>query len=175
MTDSVDVQALEDEKVKSSEIDNDEMLEDSELEDIEDADDETDDEEDATEETDDLGDDYDDVDALNRGDFKPAYFNRVRDNSVEWYTGQTIITATFSQRKWINKIKRLAEKHPDEVTIDGDYEDCILVHMPISYVKISPPKKVSAEQRERMRLQAQKNIAEGKFGRKKKSDTVKED
>ena len=132
--------------------------------------DDTEDEEDTEdiEEPDDLGEDYDE-DALNRGDFKSAFFNRCRDNSIEWYTGQTRITATFSQRKWINKIKRLAAKRPNEVEIVVENTDSIVVHMPIGYVKISPPKTVSAEQRERMRLQAQKNIAEGKFGRKKKN------
>ena len=174
MTDSVDVQMTEDEPIDKRDDIVEEPIEDVDLEDIDDSEDDIEDEDDTTDEVDDLGDDYDDVDALNRGDFKPAYFNRVRDNSVEWYTGQTIVTATFSQRKWINKLKRLAEKHPDEVTIEKEYDDCILVHMPIGYVKISPPKKVSAEQRERMRLQAQKNIAEGKFGRKKKTEKTEE-
>lgn len=116
-----------------------------------------------------------DVNALNRGEFSPSFFNTSRDNTVEWYTGQTIVTVTASQRKYVNKIKRLSEKRPDEVKITKQNIDgSIVAHMPLSYIKISPPKKVSAEQRERMRLQAQKNIAEGKFGRKKK-EQVDED
>ena len=79
------------------------------------------------------------------------------------------VTGTFSQRKWISKIKKLAEKRPDEVEIVVENTDgSIVAHLPLSYIKISPPKKVSEEQKERMRLQAQKNIAEGKLGRKKK-------
>lgn len=99
----------------------------------------------------------------------PKYFNKCRDNGVEWYTGETKVTGTFSQRKWISKIKKLAEKRPDEVEIVVENTDgSIVAHLPLSYIKISPPKKVSEEQKERMRLQAQKNIAEGKLGRKKK-------
>ncbi len=163
MSDNVELHVSDEEMNTDDIVDIDEDMED-------DIDDELEDDIDDSEEQEDLGDE----EALNRGDFKPSYFDRCRDNSVEWYTGQTIITATFSQRKWINKIKRLALKHPTEVIIEHDYPDAIVVHMPIGYIKISPPKKVSAEQRERMRLQAQKNIAEGKFGRKKKSDVTEE-
>ena len=100
------------------------------------------------------------------------FFNKCRDNGVEWYTGQERVTATFSQRKWISKIKKYAEKRPDDVTIVVENLDgSIMAHLPLSWVKISPPKQVSEEQKERMRLQAQKNIAEGKFGRRKKVNT----
>ena len=172
MSDNVELQVSDDELKKNDIVDIDEDMEDDIDDDDldEDIEDDLYDDSEDSEDQDELGDE----DALNRGDFKPLYFNKCRDNSVEWYTGQTIITATFSQRKWINKIRRLAEKHPDEVKIDIENPDSIVVHMPIGYIKISPPKKVSAEQRERMRLQAQKNIAEGKFGRKKKSDVTVE-
>ena len=100
---------------------------------------------------------------------KSRFFNKCRDNGVEWYTGDDKVTVTFSQRKWVSKIKKLSVSRPDEVELVVENEDgSIVAHIPLSYVKISPPKKVSEEQKERMRLQAQKNIAEGKFGRKKK-------
>lgn len=102
---------------------------------------------------------------------KSRFFNKCRDNGVEWYTGDERVTATFSQRKWVSKIKKLADKRPADVEIVAENEDgSIVAHLPLSFIKISPPKQVSEEQKERMRLQAQKNIAEGKFGRKKKVD-----
>lgn len=99
------------------------------------------------------------------------FFNTCKDNSVDWYTGENIITGTFSQRKWVNKIKRLAASHPDDVKIVVENQDgSILAKMPLSYFKLTPPRQVSDEQRERMRTIAQKNIAEGKLGRKAKAD-----
>ena len=100
---------------------------------------------------------------------KARFFNKCRDNGVEWYTGDERVTVTFSQRKWVSKIKKLAEKRPNDVEIVVENEDgSIVAHLPLSFIKISPPKQVSEEQKERMRLQAQKNIADGKFGRRKK-------
>ena len=47
------------------------------------------------------------------------FFNSIKDNSIDWFTGQTRVNITFSQRKWINKIKKLAEKYPNEVIIQN--------------------------------------------------------
>lgn len=104
---------------------------------------------------------------LDNDEFSPTFFNSIKDNSIDWFTGQTRVNITFSQRKWINKIKKLAEKYPNEVIIQNDYGDCINAKIPLKFIKIGAPRQVSDEQRERMREQAKKNMAEGKlFGRK---------
>lgn len=56
--------------------------------------------------------------------------------------------ATFcsAERKWINKINKLYEKYPDEVEIVAVPEEndgMIYAHLPKSWLKISPPKKVN--------------------------------
>ena len=57
------------------------------------------------------------------------------------------ITA-YNGSKIKNKVVKLAESRPDEVNIVKENEDgSILASVPIKYVKISPPKKVSDEQR----------------------------
>ena len=100
---------------------------------------------------------------------KARFFNKCRDNGVECYTVDERVTVKFSQRKCVSKIKKLADKRPNDVEIVVENEDgSIVAHLPLSFIKISPPKQVSEEQKERMRLQAQKNIADGKFGRRKK-------
>lgn len=51
--------------------------------------------------------------------------------------------------KWINKIKKLKEEHPDEVKIIAENADgSICAKLPIKYLKISAPRKVSEEQRQ---------------------------
>lgn len=70
-----------------------------------------------------------------------------------------------NERKWINKILRLKDKYPDEVEIINTPEDnygSITAHIPKSWMKVSPPKKMNlteeqkAERAERMRKIAQK-------------------
>jgi hypothetical protein len=39
------------------------------------------------------------------------------ENAIEWLRDQDRITVTLSDRKMINKVKRIAEKHPQDVEI----------------------------------------------------------
>lgn len=74
------------------------------------------------------------------------------ENCIEFLRNEKTATVTFSQRKYITKIKRLAEKYPDEVEICAENEDgSIVAHIPVKYVRISPPKKLTEEQKESLR------------------------
>ena len=58
-----------------------------------------------------------------------------RENAIEWYNGEDIITVTLSQKKFINKIQKLAKENPDEVIIDKINQDgTILAHIPLKYL-----------------------------------------
>jgi hypothetical protein len=49
-----------------------------------------------------------------------------------------------SEQKWINKILKLRESHPDEVKIvylPEDNNGMLLAHVPKSWFKVSPPAK----------------------------------
>ena len=71
------------------------------------------------------------------------------ENCIEWINNQKQITVSLCQEKWINKIKILKEKHPDDVIIMAENEDgSICAKLPIKFLKISAPKKVSEEQRQ---------------------------
>ena len=69
---------------------------------------------------------------------------------IEWikgdeYAGVTVPSGTALKSKLI----RLSEKNPKEVTIIVENKDgSLFAHVPVSYVKISPPRQVSDEQRE---------------------------
>lgn len=72
----------------------------------------------------------------------------LRENALEWYTGDNIITVTLSQKRLINKIKKMAQEFPDEVKIDCvNDEGTVLAHIPLSYLKITRPREISEEQR----------------------------
>lgn len=71
------------------------------------------------------------------------------ENVIEFLNNQHTITVSFCMQKWINKIKKLKELHPDDVKILAENDDgSICAKLPIKYLKISAPKKVSEEQRQ---------------------------
>ena len=68
--------------------------------------------------------------------------DRVIDNCFEWILGETTASVTFSQKKFVNKLKKLAKQYPDNVEIIAENEDgSICAHVPVSWFKFSPPKK----------------------------------
>lgn len=70
--------------------------------------------------------------------------------SIEWikgaeYAGVTVPSGTALK----SKLLKLAVQNPDEVKIIVENKDgSIFAHIPVKYVKISPPRQVSEEQRE---------------------------
>lgn len=70
--------------------------------------------------------------------------------SIEWikgaeYAGVTVPSGTALK----SKLLRLAENYPDEVKVKAENSDgSLFVHIPVKYVKISPPRQVSDKQKE---------------------------
>ena len=69
---------------------------------------------------------------------------------IEWikgndYAGVTVPSGTALK----SKLMRYAHERPDEVKLMAENKDgSAFFHIPISYVKVSPPRKVSEAQRE---------------------------
>ena len=88
-----------------------------------------------------------------------------QENVIEFLKGEKTATISFTQGKYANKIKRLAEEYPDDVRIvheakkvivteDGGETEAIqsiVAHIPVRWVRIAPPRKMSDEQREAAR------------------------
>lgn len=70
--------------------------------------------------------------------------------AIEWvkgaeYAGVTVPSGTAFK----SKLLKLSQDYPDEVKIIAVNDDgSLFAHIPVKYVKISPPRKVSEEQRE---------------------------
>jgi hypothetical protein len=47
----------------------------------------------------------------------------LKENVIEWYTGDDTCTATFTQKKFINRIRRLSETHGKRVKIVAENAD----------------------------------------------------
>ena len=77
------------------------------------------------------------------------HFNNNNENCIEFLNNQHSITVSFCMPKWINKVNKLKEEHPDDVKILAENKDgSICAKLPIKYLKISAPRKVSDEQRQ---------------------------
>lgn len=69
--------------------------------------------------------------------------------AIEWikgndYAGVTVPSGTALK----SKLMRYAQERPDEVKLMAENKDGSAVfHVPVSYIKVSPPRKVSEEQR----------------------------
>lgn len=75
--------------------------------------------------------------------------NSCTENAIEWVKDAKRATLTLSQRRTISRVKKLAESHPEECQIIAENKDgSIYAHVPVSWVKIGPPRKISEEQRE---------------------------
>lgn len=78
------------------------------------------------------------------------------ENVIEFLNGQKRATVTLSQGRYKTKVEKLAKERPDECKILARNTDgTILAHVPTSWVKISPPRKVemSEDRKEELRKQ----------------------
>ena len=83
------------------------------------------------------------------------------ENAIEFMTNGSRATLTFSQGRYKSVIRKLAEKHPEECQIIADNEDgSICAHVPVAWIRISPPKQYTEEQRQQMRERLSHNISE---------------
>lgn len=75
-------------------------------------------------------------------------FTNNNENCIEFLNNQHTITVSFCALKWINKVKRLQQEYPNEVKIVSENQDgSICAKLPIKFLKISAPRKMSDEQR----------------------------
>lgn len=89
----------------------------------------------------------------------------MNENVIEFLRDQKTATVTFCQKKFISKIRSLAEKFPDDCEITHENPDgSIVAHIPVKWIKINNPQRksrdISDEEREavgeRLKLARQK-------------------
>lgn len=62
----------------------------------------------------------------------------LKDNAIQWYTGDAFVSVTLSQRKYISKVRKMAEKWPESVHILHENDDgSIFARLPLKAVKLS--------------------------------------
>lgn len=74
------------------------------------------------------------------------------ENTIEFTRDSSRATVTFSQGRYKGKIRELARKRPEECEIIAENKDgSLYAHVPVSWIKISPPRPVSEENRNKAR------------------------
>ena len=84
------------------------------------------------------------------------------ENAVEFLENDKFMFVTFSQKKFINRVKTLAEKHPDKVKIYEERTDSIYAKMPVSWLRIQPTARMSEE----TKAKAKENITKARQHRR---------
>jgi hypothetical protein len=82
----------------------------------------------------------------------------VNENVIEFVQNSSTATVTFTQGRYISRIRELAEKKPDKCQIMTVNKDgSIVAHIPTSWIKINPDRELTDEQRAIMSERA-KNV-----------------
>lgn len=62
----------------------------------------------------------------------------LKENVIEWFTGDAMCTATFTQKRYINRIRRMSETHGKLVEITHENADgSITCRFPLKAVHIT--------------------------------------
>lgn len=84
----------------------------------------------------------------------------LRENVVEFYADDKRATGTFTQGRYVSKIKKLAEKYPDECQIVAENSDSsIVAHFPVRWIRIQPNKgrEFTEEEKDAFRARMMQN------------------
>ena len=80
----------------------------------------------------------------------------LNENGIEWVTGDDTISCSFSQKKYVNKVKSLAKKFPDQVKVIENKDGSVFAKLPLSAFKLSISSRVfTEEEKEKIRERLQ--------------------
>ena len=70
------------------------------------------------------------------------------ENMIEFITHARTATVTFTNPKHVNRVKKLYEERKEDFKYFIENKDgSICAKIPLKWIKVSPPRKVSEEQR----------------------------
>lgn len=86
----------------------------------------------------------------------------IKENVIEWLTGSETITVTLSQKKYITKVKKLAEQSEKVQIIAENADGSIVAHLPLEMLSLRQKRSVHEEQKKALaerlaQMRAKKN------------------
>ena len=73
----------------------------------------------------------------------------LRETSIEYLTCNDHAPLYSSEAKWMRKIKQLKSDYPDSVQIMNETSESMVVHIPKSWLKVTPPRKMTLTDEQR--------------------------
>lgn len=73
----------------------------------------------------------------------------LRETSIEYLSCNDYATLYSSEAKWMRKIKQLQSDYPDSVQIMNETSESMVVHIPKSWFKVTPPRKMTLTDEQR--------------------------
>ena len=87
-----------------------------------------------------------------------------KENMIEFISGARTATCTFTNQKHITKMKKLYENNKEDFSYFVENKDgSICCKVPLKYIKISTPKKMSEEAKQAASERFKKMREEGKL------------
>lgn len=84
-----------------------------------------------------------------------------KENVIEFMLDEKTATVTFTQGRYITRIKNLAKEKPDECKITYTNRDgSIVAHIPVSWIRINPTMELSEERKKELSERMRKLRAE---------------
>lgn len=96
----------------------------------------------------------------------------VKENAIEWLSGQDLVTVTAYRGRIQNRILKLAETYPEEtwVKIPPERNNGFMVaQIPLAWIKIGPPRRVELTEERRAEMAERLSAA-----RKSRAHTVQQ-
>ncbi len=83
----------------------------------------------------------------------------------EHLDGKDTWTVSTDERTWKNRLVKLAEQHPDEVEcVSVNRDGSVMFHVPASWVKVRPPRKVNMTDEQKAALAERLKLARESMG-----------
>lgn len=61
----------------------------------------------------------------------------LKENVIEWITGDDYISCTFTQKKYINKVRKIVDKRPElRANFYENPDGSIFCHLPLKTLKL---------------------------------------
>ena len=95
----------------------------------------------------------------------------LRENCIEWVTGSSVATVGLTQGRFQSKVRKLAEKYPDDVKIVQD-KDVLVAHIPAKAIKLSIVERNFTEEEKQV---ARARLSKMRQNRMNDSDDLEDD
>lgn len=92
-----------------------------------------------------------------------------KENCIEWLTGQDVMGVTLTQERYINKVRRLKQKFPQDIKIRTNKDGSIYAKIPLSYLKLNHTEREAKEYTDEEKQQIRERLQAGK-SKKQNSD-----